>query len=329
MDLRRPLLIALLLVPALAGHAAAQPQPVSDANRATARALAAEAHAAFDKKDYVTAADRFARADALVHAPTLLLGLAQSKIALGKWVEAQEILNRILREGVAPGSPPAFSRALGEAKKELDALTPRMPFVIVEVTGPSADAVKVSIGGVDLPAAVIGVKRPIDPGKHQVRAGAEGFTPVEEAVTAAEGKTVTVTLQLKADPNAPAPPPVTPSPEEKPSSLRFKLGIAGVAVGGAGIVLGAVAGGIALAKHGELAKKCPPPSGNCDGSVTQGDLDSFRGVANGATAGFVLGAALAATGIVLMVTAPKAKPAAGAWITPLVGPGALGLQGGF
>jgi hypothetical protein len=319
MDLRRPLLLALLLLPALAGPASAQ--QISDADRATARTLAAEAHKAFDKKDYVTAADRFERAASLVHAPTMLLGLAQSNIALGKLVAAQEVLNRTLRAGVPPGSPPAFTRALGDAKKELDALTPRIPFVIVQVTGPSTSAVKASIDGVELPAAAIGVKRPVDPGKHQVRAGAQGYTQAEAVVTLAEGKTETVTLELRADPNA-----VTPAPAAA-SSVQFMVGIAGVAVGGAGIIVGAAAGGAAFAKHGDLANKCP--SGNCNSSVTQSDLNTYRGIANTATAGFVIGGALAVTGIVLMVTAPKAKPEAAAWVAPVIGPGTLGVQGGF
>src|ERR1700729_1547326 len=98
MKLRRrfaALVVAALLVPNLA--LAAGP---SAADRASARALAAEAPRAFDDKDYATAADRFARADSLVHAPTLLLGLARADVALGRIVAANEAYNQILRETI-------------------------------------------------------------------------------------------------------------------------------------------------------------------------------------------------------------------------------------
>src|SRR5262249_50101448 len=54
----------------------------SASDRATARVLADEAGDALDKKNYEIAADRFGRADALVHAPTLLLGLARAQVGL-------------------------------------------------------------------------------------------------------------------------------------------------------------------------------------------------------------------------------------------------------
>src|SRR4051812_12304383 len=63
----------------LAGPALAEP---SDADRATALTLAQEGREALAKNDFATARDRFARADALVHAPTLLLGLARSQVGL-------------------------------------------------------------------------------------------------------------------------------------------------------------------------------------------------------------------------------------------------------
>jgi len=50
------------------GVANAEP---SAADRATARSLADEGYTALQDKHYAEAADRFSRADALVHAPTL------------------------------------------------------------------------------------------------------------------------------------------------------------------------------------------------------------------------------------------------------------------
>src|SRR5260221_6375863 len=103
-----------------AGSALAEP---TASDRATARALADEAGDALDKKNYEVALDRFGRADALVHAPTLLLGVARSQVGLRKFVEAQESYQSILREGVPAGAPPAVSEAHAEGQRRNKGLT--------------------------------------------------------------------------------------------------------------------------------------------------------------------------------------------------------------
>src|SRR5258708_34860215 len=74
----------------------------SDADRATARTLGQEGEQALESKDYKTAEDRFRRADNLVHAPTLMLGLARALAPQSKYADAQEAYNRIVRAGIAP-----------------------------------------------------------------------------------------------------------------------------------------------------------------------------------------------------------------------------------
>jgi hypothetical protein len=340
------LALALLLVPA---SALAQ---VSDADRATARTLAQQGQDALDAKDYATAADRFGRAGELVRAPTLTLGLARSQVGLGRWIAAQETYNRLLREGVPAGAPPAFARAVADAKRELDALEPRIPSVIVNVKG--AASFDVLLDGQPLPRAVLGVNRLVDPGEHVLRATSQGLPPVEARIKVAEHKVETVTLTLGAAPppppvpvplpvKPPAPvkppppppplvvrpplavlPPVAPAPAPR-GSLQKTLGFVGIGVGGAGLVMGAVAGGIALGKHNDLAKVCP--SGVC--TDQQSALDSYHLAANISTAGFVVGGVLAATGVVLLVTSPRRGPARDAWIAPVLGAGYAGAVGRF
>jgi hypothetical protein len=325
------LTISLLLAASLLPRAAfAQ----SDADRATARALSAEGHKALDKKDYATAAERFARADGLVHAPTLLLGLARAQAGLGKLVSAQETYRRILREGVAPGSPPPFFKALAEAKKESSAIEPRLPHVVIEVKGPSTP--KVTIDGHDVPLLALGVKRPTDPGSHVVRATADGFEPAEKTLTLDEGKGETVTLELAKAPPAAAPPPIAPSvtlapppPPDAPaptSSTQRTLGIVALSVGAAGLALGGVTGSLVIATHGSLKDKCMLDGGRCPRSV-ESELATYNTLGAVSTVGFIAGGALAATGVILIVTAPRPTP--GAWISPVVGPGYAGVKGRF
>jgi hypothetical protein len=319
---------AALSTPAIA---AAQ---VSDADRATARTLATQGQEALDKKDYSTAADRFSRADSLVHAPTLLLGLARAQAGLGKLVSAHEIYARIVREGVPAGAPPAFAKAVADARKELDALEPRMASVVLQVKGTAAP--RVTLDGTPVPAAALGVNRPVDPGKHVVRVEADGFLPGEGTVQVAEGKSATLTIELKPDTKASTPVgPVAPGQnppaagqapsDAKPSSTLRTVGFVGIGVGGAALAMGAITGGLALAKHGDLAKACP--DGHC---VNQQDaLSSYHTMGLLSTIGFISGGAVAATGVVLAIVAPKPKPAKEARITPLVGPTFVGAQGRF
>src|SRR5262245_12687203 len=124
---RSALALALLLIPTVASA------QVSDANKAAARALAQQGQDALDEKDFTTAADRFTRAGELLHAPTLALGLARAQVGLGKWVAAQETYLRLLREGVPAHAPPAFVKAMADARKEVDALAPRIPSLTVQL----------------------------------------------------------------------------------------------------------------------------------------------------------------------------------------------------
>ena len=82
------------------GAALAEP---TAADRATARTLAQEGQQALESKNYAIAIDKFGRADSLVHAPTLLLGLARAQVGLGDWSKRK----RASTASFATGSPPA------------------------------------------------------------------------------------------------------------------------------------------------------------------------------------------------------------------------------
>ena len=341
---------ALLFLASLA-PASARAQ-ITDADKATARQLTLDGYEALDKKDWATAADRFTRADGLYHAPTVTLGLARAMGGLGKLVTAQELYSRVVHETIPPNASAAFTRAVDEARRELDALTPRVPSVIINVKGSAAP--RVTVDGVEVPSVALGVKRPADPGKHLVRAQGVGVSPVEVTITLAEGKSETVNVELKPGPGglppavvAPPPPgvvppppattapialpPSGPAPDQGSSSgpLRRTVGFVGLGVGAAGLILGGAMGGLALSKHADLLKTCP--AGHCaPGSegTNQSKIDSYNTMGTVSTVGFIAGGALAATGLILVVTAPKASPQAAA-VTPLVGLGYLGAQGTF
>ena len=327
---------------------------LSDADKGTARALAQQGQDALDKRDFATAADRFARAGELVHAPTLALGLARAQVGLGKWVVAAETYNRLLHEPTPAAAPPAFAKALADARKDLAALEPRIPSVTIVVKG--APSARVTLDGTPVPSAALGVARPVDPGKHAVRAEADGFASAQSAFTVAEHKNEAVTLTLehgRATPPENTPPVVAavptvgagssppsgsaippkiadgttaPPPASSPRPFRKTLGFVGLGVGGAGLILGAVTGGLAIPKHNALETTCP------DGMCTLHEADavgSYHLLTTLSTVGFIAGGVLATTGLVLVLTAPRAAAPASSGITPVIGAGFAGAQGWF
>jgi hypothetical protein len=324
---------------ALAPEAHAQ----SDSDRATARALGQEGQEALDKKDYATAEDRYRRADKMVHAPTLMLGLARALAAEGKYVEAQESYNRIVREGLPPGAPDAFRRAIEDAKKEVDSVAPKVAAVTITVK---------AAGGTDIPdpqvvldehpinSASLGVRRAIDPGAHVLRASADGFKPAELKFTVTEGGSADAPLLLEKDLSAPvATAPATVAPVtgatatagadtgvSQPSKARKLAPFVAFGVGGAGLVLGAVTGAIAIGKHSTLSDEC---KGGCQTPTAKDDLSSYHTIGAIADVGFIVAGVGAAVGVVLLVTEPKAPPTAGLHVTPTIGLGTVGATGTF
>lgn len=280
------LLFALFAQPSIV-HAQA-----ADASRAAARTLAFEANAALEKKDYATAAERFARADALVHAPTLLLGLARANVGLGKLTIAHGLYSRIVREGVSPGSPAVFARAVEDAKTELAALEPRMPPISVQESG--AKEHPVALAPVPAPSA----------------------TPVAAASPAATPVTA---------PLAPAAVKIESPPSDPAASPRRTLGFVALGVGGLGLVTGAVTGILALQLESRLSAVCP--NTRCQPGE-QRTIDDYSTLRVTAGSSLLAGAALAATGALLVLTTPR-RSARGGFVRPVIGAGYLSLEGAF
>jgi hypothetical protein len=330
-------------------------QAQSDADRATARALGQEGETALEGSDFKRAEDSFRRADRLVHAPTLMLGLARSLAGLHRFVESQETYNRIVREGVPPGAPQVFKDAVESAKKEVDGIAPHIGGVTIVVQVPGggdAPNEKVVLDGTPVNTASLGVRRAIDPGAHVLTVTADGFKPAEVRFSVTEGGSVETPVALEKNPNAvvasPPPPPPPPPPgndhppppvvpggeQPAPSSFPSYLPWAALGVGGAGLVLGTITGVVAMGKHSDLAKVCG--GGTC-GSDQQSNVDSYHSMATLSTVGFIVGGVGVAGGVVMLLIRPSSPsssppPPVGAFpvrVTPVVGLGSVGAVGTF
>jgi hypothetical protein len=329
----RWLAVPFALGVALAGRPAwAEP---SEADRASARSLAAEGYDALERKDYATAVDRFRHADALIHAPTIGVDLARALVGLGRLVEASERYQLVIREGVPKGSPSSWKKAVEDAQSESADLEPRLAWIVVHVMGPLDP--ELTIDGVRVPEGAIGARRAADPGKCEVRASAPGFEPESQTVALKEGEEQVVTLVLKKSPAGPKPPseeppaPAEAPPREEPSRVPAWIAFG---VGGAGLVVGSVTGILALGAHSDLNDQCPnghcKPANGTEAHEMQSDLSRYHTFGTISGIGFIVALAGAGTGAVLLVTgstgAPK-PPQAAVW--PVVGPGQLGVAGRF
>ena len=320
-------LLALLTV-APAAVFAQGPEPSSqaaNANKATARDLTVQGFAALDKKDYATAAGLFAKAAALHHAPTVLLGLARANVGLGKLLTAQEAYSQIVNETLPPSAPDAFIHAVEDAKRELSALAGRVPGIIVRVTGAASPVV--TIDGAEIPSVSLGVRRAIDPGRHVVKAMATGFADGEVTVDVAAGTTETAAIELKPGVGSELPRRAgsgAPSQGQGGSPWPKTVGFFGIGVGGAGLVAGGIMGIAALMKNSDLSSNCP--GGVCPVGQAS-DLNTYHAMRTGAIATLIAGGVVGATGMVLVLAAPK--PEDRAEITPAVGLGFVGLNGRF
>lgn len=320
------------------GSAKAATEP-SAADRAAARTLAQEGYEALTAKDYPTAIDRYKRALSLVRAPTLLRDLARAQVGLGKLVEAHENYSQILREGVAADAPPPWVKAVADAKAEIATIAPRLSWVTISVEGPAHP--KVTIDGAPVGEGSLDVKRPEDPGRHELRAMADGYYTAKKTVTLKEGESVKIAFELED-----APPDAAPKDEETTGKVsvatvvdpawRKPVTIGALALGGAGIVVGSVAGIVAMTKHNKLAtdcrkKVCTPPQ--------KAELDNFHTAGTISTIGFVAGGVGIAGGVIMLLVKPQilvqqpsdkdsVKKAGFNW-SPFVGLGSAGVEGTF
>lgn len=303
----------------------------SEADIATARALAVEGFAALDAKDYPKAIELLTRAEELYHAPTLCLGRAQALRALGKLVEARESYQRALRDPLAPDASDAFREAVATAQVELAEVDKQIAWVTIRLTGP--EGTQVAVDGEPVPAAALGVPRATNPGEHDVVLRATGCSDQAQRLRAEPGSRPEWALELPAASCAATEPAATESAsdEEGPGALAT-TGFVTLGLGGAALVMGVVTGIVAMGAHASLVDVCPDE--RCPENE-QGTLDRYELTHPLATTGFIVGGVLLATGLTLVLVAPdSAEPGTtpaptAAEVSLRVGPGSLGLATRF
>lgn len=326
----------------------------SEEDKAGARAAATQGVKAFEAKKWAQALDLFTRAESLVHSQVHLLYKARALVQLGQLVKANETYLSITREPRPTTASEAVNNADESAVKEQAALESRLANLTVNLDGPGAADATVTMDGMKVSSALVGVGRPADPGQHTLQAASPTSQSDAQTVTLKEGATANVTLVLKpipgaiaaAVPPAGATPPVSGATPPMTSGavdvgasssggngLRTASYVA-LGVGAVGLIGGAVFSLQAKSKYQDGNNLCkgmdPCNLSSADASQrTQLGKDADRAKTLGIV-GFVVGGIGVAAGTTLFILSTKkeSEPTR-AGVHPWIGVGSVGLDGRF
>ena len=282
----------------LSSHAHAE--EADSVTRDAARSLGLSGVDAYQAGNYAVASDRLEKAYALINVPSLGLWSARALAKRNLLVEAGNRYFEVAGLQVPQGDAAVQRQAQIDARAELEVLRPQIPRLLIRVTGADASELTLSIDGQVAASAIIGKPRLVNPGPHRIEARLAAAQK-SAAVDMQVGQEQAVTLDFAPPAKKEAPPAASAS---RHSSPQRGLGWVGVGAGAVGIGLGSVMGGLALSKHAAIKD-----SGACSDTRCPADqqsqverLNLFRTVSS---VGFIAGGALAATGVVLLLTAPS------------------------
>jgi hypothetical protein len=336
----------------------------NSADTAAARSLALEGLKLAEAGRCAEAIDKLTRAEKLHHAPIVLARLGECQVLQGKVVDGTESLRRVLREPLPANPSPALSKARERAQTVFDSAKPRIAALTVSVSGPPSNQLTVTLDGQPLPAAVLDVERPTDPGEHSLEASAPGYLKASSRASLRPGEKEMVNLRLEVDPNYVSPAAAASTAEaptgaqrtipsaEPSSSLNAGGSLSPAsaspsrtgayvtwAISGAALAAGAAFGVMAMKGKSDLTNECP---GNVCPSSQQDKLDSANTSATISTVLFVAGGAGVALGAILFVAAgPSARAGSttgstsgprapsGLQARGYIGLGQVGLRGNF
>ncbi len=166
--------------------------------KATARAAYLEGVKLQESGNCPEALPRLEAAQKLFDAPTHLLHIGQCQAATGKLVEAAETYQTLALKNLAKDAPDVFHHAQDEAKSELAKMKPRIPTLRIQITpAPSSlSSLVVKLNGNAVPNEVLGIARPVNPGKYKVTVWAAGYKEASESIDLGEGTPKALELKL-------------------------------------------------------------------------------------------------------------------------------------
>jgi hypothetical protein len=314
---RRVALVAFSLVFLAAAPAHAQtPSTQTDpARTARAEKLFDEGKRHLDAGRVPEACTAFAQSRELDPQLGTLLNLALCHEREGKVASAWAEFNEV----VSVASRASQAKRAEFAKLRATALEQRLSRVVFTIDPHDADTAQVKVDGTDVKRAVLeGTPIPLDPGTHTAVLSAPGKKDTSLTFDVAAGpSTATVKLpMLEARVIVRAPPDKKDEEQLVLGESLTTWGWIATAVGAATFATGGVFGVLALDKKGDVDAACP--TSQCR---TESAFDEYRSADTYATVSTVLviaGAAIAAGGVVLLVTSKSRSTPTAALAAPLV-----------
>jgi hypothetical protein len=229
----------------------------------------------------------------------------------------------------------------------LDAVEKGLPTVVLtakDATGASIVEVKVSLDGAPFATRLAGEAVPVNPGMHTFRFDFADGAHVEQQALVREGAQDQVVAAAEpprlAAPPASAPPaspaaapamsqeaPRAPdiAPESAPRPPSRVPSFLALGVGAAGVAVGSVAGILAMSAASGAKSHCQGTTCTPD---AQSGIDNSKTLALVSDVGFLVGAAGAAFGLGLLLSAPSAPSSTATTALKLVvGPATVGFSG--
>lgn len=312
-----PLAAALLLSISALGASIAQAQSTAE-DRAVE--LAHRGREYFNQGRFQDALAAFEQAETLASSPVLGLYIARSHRNLGHLVAARDHYHKVIDTDLPKTAPEPFRAAKSDAEKDLDALLPRIPRVTIELV-PASPGATLAVDGAEVSATG---PYDLDPGAHEVVVREGDAERARKRFVLQEGdKAANVRVDLA--PSGRADDVSEPAPASSEGSLVPGFVVLGA--GAAGLLVGAITGGLAVSAESDLAESCP---GSVCPPEKRGDLDSANTLALTSTVSFIVGGAIAATGVVLLIVRPGGgdEPTSPA-VSLRLSPGWLGVSGTF
>lgn len=320
----------MMLTVVVPRHAQAQGANVLEATQEQkdeAQVKFLEARKAFDERRFVDAVSGFRASYDVVASPNTHLMIAHAMRELGRYAEAYGVLDAVEREANEAAKQDAkYEQTATLARDERALLRDEVALLSITVPSPEPGAT-LTVGDRPVPRSDWGRPIAVDPGiVTVVYQGADD--PIVKQVSGEAGGEVSVTLERAPDDPPPPPVPTTPPVEnggiwQWTGTQRYiAYGVAGLGVGA--LIGGAVTGGLALSKHGELEDAC----GDSPCPERQDDIDGGKTLMTTTNVLLIAGGVLVAGGVVLFLTAPDEAPTEG--VTALrMGPGSLSIEGRF
>jgi len=266
--------------------------------------------------------------------------LALCDVNLGKLATAWELLRELAQKDTN-------AKRKKDSEKRAASLDARISKLLITTAGPVEPGLVVHRGDDDV-TNLLGVEDPVDDGSYHVTATAPGFQDWSNDVSVSgEGAVITVKIPSLTPVEAahpiqhePPPPPhdTTKIDEEPPApppahhSHRKLVGLTIAGVGVASLGVGLYFGSVASSDWSKATDVCPEQACANQADLARGGklVDDAKKAGNLSTIFVGAGVAVAATGVILWLTAPHAAEHVDASALRVVPTGnGLAITGGF